>query len=214
MTTLQNASGTTLTMSSQEIATLTGKDKTNIHRDIKEQIIKSLYGKADSNLNDLQIQGLTIEYDARGYWKNVHMDRYHTDILISGYEVKYRAAIIKRMMELEAKQKPLTRLEQLKLEVEREEQRLVMIEEIKEKTKVIEHKQVLTDDSTEYASIKRMKLFNPNLRCSGMLLKRVSENAGYAVPEVYSHYASGTVKTYHRDIWELLYPESDFPDSQ
>lgn len=96
-------------MSSTEIAELTGKEKKTIHRDIKEQILVNLYGydfKDGTELHHLKIQGLEIDFDSRGYWKEVLLDRYHTDILISGYEVKYRAAIVKRWHELE--NKPLT----------------------------------------------------------------------------------------------------------
>lgn len=58
------------------------------------------------NLDHQQIQGITITLDERNYWKEVLLDRYHTDILISGYEVKYRAAIVKRWHELEANTPP------------------------------------------------------------------------------------------------------------
>lgn len=95
------------TMSSREIAELTGKEKANVHRDIKSQLLFGLYGLDPSNLNHEQIQGLTIIPDERGYWSEVQLDRYHTDILVSGYEVKYRAKIIKRWHELENQtQKP------------------------------------------------------------------------------------------------------------
>jgi phage regulator Rha-like protein/phage antirepressor YoqD-like protein len=95
------------TMSSREIAELTGKEKANVHRDIKSQLLSGLYGLDPSNLNHEQIQGLTIIPDERGYWFEVQLDRYHTDILVSGYEVKYRAKIIKRWHELENQiQKP------------------------------------------------------------------------------------------------------------
>ena len=55
---------TEITMTSTEIAALTGKEKFNIHKDIKEQILKGLYGLEDaSNCNDQQIQGLIIEFN-------------------------------------------------------------------------------------------------------------------------------------------------------
>ena len=99
---------TTKTMSSTEIAELTGKEKSNIHRDIKEQLFFNLYEIDASDLKDGQIQGLTVVLDERGYWKEVLLDKYHTDILVSGYEVKYRAAIVKRWHELEQTTKPKT----------------------------------------------------------------------------------------------------------
>jgi anti-repressor protein len=101
---MKELSAVTTTMSSTEIAKLTGKEKTNIHRDVKSQILIGLYGlKDDSYLNDNKIQGVTVVLDNRDYWSEVLLDKYHTDILISGYEVKYRAAIVKRWHELEHK---------------------------------------------------------------------------------------------------------------
>ena len=201
-----------ITMTSTEIAELTGKEKFNIHRDIKDQLLIQLYSIENASiLKDEPIQGLIIEYDERGYWKQVHLDRYHTDILITGYETKYRAAVIKRMHELEALlNKPMTRLERLKAEVEAEEQRLVMLEQVKQQAKVIASKRVLTDDGEEYFTVQRMRVINPNTRPSGKLLRRISEAQNYTVFTVYSHYSNTEVQTYHKDIWELCYPDIEY----
>ncbi len=87
----------TETMSSTEIAKLTGKEKSNIHRDIKAQLLDELYGlKDDSKMNDHKVQGIAIIVDKRGYWSEVHLDREHTLTLITGYDVKARHAINKR----------------------------------------------------------------------------------------------------------------------
>ena len=88
-------------MTSTEIALLTGKRKSDIHVDIKQQLLLGLYGIDGGDFHHEQIQGLMIVLDNRGYWSEVNLDRYHTDILVSGYEVKYRAAIVKRWHELE-----------------------------------------------------------------------------------------------------------------
>ena len=90
------------TMSSTEIAALVEKEKFNVHRDIKTQILKGLYDlEDDSNLNDKQIQGVTVSMDARGYIQEYHLDKEHTLTLITGYDVKKRHAINKRWLELE-----------------------------------------------------------------------------------------------------------------
>ena len=117
------------TMSSTELAEMTGKQKTNIHRDIKVQLLIGLYGlEDDSKLNDVKIQGLTVVLDNRGYWQEVYLDREHTLTLITGYDVKARHAINKRWMELEGQttqpttKSPteLSRLEILQLALESE----------------------------------------------------------------------------------------------
>jgi anti-repressor protein len=95
-----------IVMSSREIAELTGKDIGNIHRDIKAQLVVGLYGadiEDDSNLNHIDIKGVFVNHDKRGYIKEILLNRYHSDILVSGYEVKYRAAIVRRWHELENK---------------------------------------------------------------------------------------------------------------
>jgi phage antirepressor YoqD-like protein len=92
------------TMSSREIAELTNKRHDHVLRDIKTQLYAGLYEvNFDSpNLGYQSIQGLTVvvdDYTKRT--KEILLDRYHTDILVSGYDVKYRAAIVKRWHELE-----------------------------------------------------------------------------------------------------------------
>ena len=55
---------TEITMTSTEIAELTGKEKKHIHEAIKEQLLHQLYDIEDGRKQDHeQIQGLIIEYD-------------------------------------------------------------------------------------------------------------------------------------------------------
>ena len=89
------------TMTSTEIAKLTGKEKKHIHRDIKEQLLLGLYGIDGPKMDLIDIKGISVILADNGFWSEVNLDRYHTDILVSGYEVKYRAAIVKRWHELE-----------------------------------------------------------------------------------------------------------------
>lgn len=101
------------TMSSTEIAELTGKQKKHIHQDIKDQLFGNLYDLKDGqDLDHQQIKGITVVLDNRGYWSEVMLDREHTLTLITGYDVKARHTINKRWIELEtAQQKPMTQLE-------------------------------------------------------------------------------------------------------
>jgi phage antirepressor YoqD-like protein len=92
------------TMSSIEIAQLTDKNHPDVMRDIRVQLYTALYGHQFDKANLLypSIQGLTAILDAQTKrTKEILLDKYHTDILVSGYEVKYRAAIVKRWHELE-----------------------------------------------------------------------------------------------------------------
>lgn len=50
-----------------------------------------------------KIQGVAPIFDDRGYVTEFLLDRRHTEILITGYDVKRRAAVIDRWFELESK---------------------------------------------------------------------------------------------------------------
>lgn len=109
----------TLTMSSREIADLTGKELSNVHRDIRA-MIGALVGMADGTsdgksldwkmtkdsmmpfLNHEQIQGVAIDWDYRGYAAEIHLTKSLTMTLVSGYSVNIRKAIVDRWLQLEA----------------------------------------------------------------------------------------------------------------
>jgi phage regulator Rha-like protein len=84
----------TLTMSSREIAELTGKRHDNIVRDIRNMLAE--LGDA-SDLRDV-----VETKDARGYTDRFNLPKDLTITLVSGYNVQMRYAITKRWMELEA----------------------------------------------------------------------------------------------------------------
>ncbi|ECY1035020.1 transcriptional regulator [Salmonella enterica] len=96
-------------MSSREIAELTGKNKSDVHVDIWN-ILKQLYSieKDDGNFHHHKNQqvmvmtGVIICFDNRGYVSEFLLDRRHTEILITGYDIKRRAAVIDRWFALES----------------------------------------------------------------------------------------------------------------
>ncbi|WP_274725860.1 Rha family transcriptional regulator [Xenorhabdus bovienii] len=98
-----------VTMSSREIAKLTGKEHKNIIRDIWE-MLNQLYQvqKDGSNLSHNKNQQVTLVdgviaiIDNRGYVSEFLLDRRHTEILITGYDVQRRAAVIDRWFALES----------------------------------------------------------------------------------------------------------------
>lgn len=113
------AMASTATMSSGEIAELTGKDHSHVMRDIRAML--ELLKK------DASIFG-GIYQDAYGRGKPCfNLPKRETLILISGYSVAMRARIIDRWQELEAQQaKPveLSRMDILKLAMESEQARI------------------------------------------------------------------------------------------
>lgn len=99
----------TAMMSSKEIANLTSKDHGSVVvRDIWV-MVDQLYGiKKDAanlqhnkNQSVTVVNGLDVKVDARGYIYEFQLDRRHTEILITGYDVKRRAAVIDRWFQLE-----------------------------------------------------------------------------------------------------------------
>lgn len=98
--TMLPANQTQQTMSSREIAELIGKQVGHVHRDIA-----SMLAQIDHpNLDHL------IERDGRGYIHQYHLPRRECEILVTGYDVRRRAAVIDRWITLETKQPPIDAL--------------------------------------------------------------------------------------------------------
>lgn len=138
-------------MGSQEIAKLTSKKHTHVIRDIWV-MLEQLYSikKDEPNLGHYKnqeitlIEGVIAVIDSRGYVSEIKLDRRHTEILISGYDVIRRAAIIDRWHALEtgrakpaAAQPVLSKMEILQMAMESEAGRIAEKEraDIAERTK-------------------------------------------------------------------------------
>ncbi|MBV2132029.1 phage antirepressor KilAC domain-containing protein [Pseudomonas sp. MAP12] len=89
-----------VTMSSIEIAELTGKEHKNVIRDIR-----AMRGELEKDGSDLS-HDIREELDARGYAVCIHLTREMTELLLTGYSVSLRLKVIRRLNELEAKQAP------------------------------------------------------------------------------------------------------------
>ncbi|MDR5616857.1 phage antirepressor KilAC domain-containing protein [Arsenophonus sp.] len=100
-----------VTMSSSEIAELTGKKKADVHVDIWNMLFQ-LYSisKDDGFFYHVKNQlvtikeGIYVTFDVRGYVSEFSIDRYHSEVLVTGYDVKRRAAVIKPWFCLETSQ--------------------------------------------------------------------------------------------------------------
>jgi phage antirepressor YoqD-like protein len=112
-----------LTMSSREIADLTGKDHSNVMRDIRHML--------DALKKDaLSFEG--IYQDAYGREKPCfNLDRELTMTLVSGYDIQLRHRVVTRLSELESQQQPtslnpanLSRLQLIELAMQAEQERI------------------------------------------------------------------------------------------
>ncbi|WP_241606908.1 phage antirepressor KilAC domain-containing protein [Rosenbergiella epipactidis] len=106
----------TLTMTSREIAEVTGKEHKNVKRDIENM------------LNELNEDALTFEriyIDSMNRKQTEYvLDKEHTECLVTGYSAMLRMKVIKRMHELEEKTRvPQTLPEALRLAADLAEQK-------------------------------------------------------------------------------------------
>ena len=83
-----------VTMTSREIAELTGKDLSHIHRDIRAML--------DELSDDPNLDHVREDKDSRGYTTTFHLPKRECLILVSGYSVQLRAKIVDRWQELES----------------------------------------------------------------------------------------------------------------
>lgn len=100
------------TMSSREIAELTGKEHSNVKRDISAMVLQLNY--PDKLLKDCpvfdpsELRGHNIKLSSFKHAGNTYdellLDEEYTLLLVSGYKVSLRQKIIKRWQELESKQ--------------------------------------------------------------------------------------------------------------
>lgn len=96
-----------LTMSSREIAELTGKQVSHIHRDFKVMAAELGFPAEGILMPSPNMDlGFSYELDSQNRISTINLNRDLTITLVSGYNAKLRMAIIKRWQELESQQAP------------------------------------------------------------------------------------------------------------
>ncbi len=215
------------TMSSREIAELTGKRHDHVLRDIRAMLVE-LHGEVgvpsfkDTHCNEQNGQIYPI----------FNLPKRETLILVSGYSVELRARIIDRWQELEqqqAKTTPvaeLSRLDILRLAMESEEARIkaeaerdhavatkAQIGNQREATAMatasaasrkMERLAIELDESRKWASIKRMEMAYHGQKFDWRNLKEAAAEMGIATRKIFdANY--GTVNAYHADVWVEAY---------
>lgn len=195
------------TMSSKEIAKLTGKEHKHVIRDIN--LMLSELTKDGPNLGHEQNQAVTEEKDARGYTLQFNLPKRETLILVSGYSIALRAKVIDRWQELEAMQPKafpkdyISALEAF-LETQKEKERL-LAENAKLNT--------LIDNEFGYCSILRAACFLEvhESAFNWRVLKSHTQLLGLEVKQVPSpRFAYQNL--YPLRAFRECYPQFDFDD--
>lgn len=209
---------TAQTMSSREIAELTGTD----HRHVLEKIRSTLEECGISTA------GFSALYKADNGKMNpcFNLPRRECDLIIAGYSAKYRLAIIDRWQELEdanksnapsinfanpaeaarafADQYEARMLaEKTKTEIGCRREATAMntaSQAVKKVTKL----EIELDQSKQYATVKRMEMIYHGQKFSWRLLKSTGLEMDVHPIEIFdANY--GTVKAYHADVWKEAY---------
>lgn len=216
-----------LTMSSREIAELTGKRHDHVLRDIRAMLVE-LYGEGgvpsfeDTHCNEQNGQIYPI----------FSLPKRETLILVSGYSVELRARIIDRWQELEQQQeKPqtvseLSRMDILRLAMDAEEARIkaeaerdhavatkaqighqreaTAMAKASAATRKVERLSIELDESRKWASVKRMEMAYHGQKFDWRILKEAAAEMGIAPRKIFdANY--GTVNAYHADVWTEAY---------
>ena len=195
------ANTTPATMSSREIAELTGKRHDHVLRDIRTML---------SELQDAPDMGNAIEEkDARGYTACFHLDRELTQTLITGYSIPLRHKVIQRLNELESgggqqlatiKDPQLAAMVTMLTQLD-----VVKQEQAAQRSEMAEIRAKLTATPDEhytvagYASLRGISLDTKRANLLGRKAAKVSREHGVDIGKAHSA-IYGEVNTYHVDV--------------
>jgi phage regulator Rha-like protein len=88
------------TMSSLEIAELTGKEHKQVLRDIRN-MLSDLYEIEGTKMYPTDVKGVSVEFAENGMTRQIALDEEHTLTLVTGYSVALRKKVIARWKFLE-----------------------------------------------------------------------------------------------------------------
>lgn len=196
------ANTTPTTMSSREIAELTGKEHKNIIRDIREML--DALKKDGSNLSHV-----LEDKDVRGYTVCFHLDRELTQTLITGYSIPLRHKVIQRLNELESgggqqlatiKDPQLAAMVTMLTQLD-----VVKQEQVAQRSEIADIRAKLTATPDEYytvagyASLRGISIDTKRANLLGRKASKISKEHGIDIGKAHSA-IHGTVNTYHVDI--------------
>jgi len=205
------------TMSSLEIAKLTGKDHADVLKDIRKVLIEVEID--EGKFSAIYLDSMNREKPC------YNLPRRECDLVIAGYSAKYRLAIIDRWIELESKnvktplqlareqvilyerleatQAALSMAVQTKAEIGTRREATAM-NTASQAVKKAASLEIALDKSMSYSTIKRMEMLHHGLKFNWRILKSAGTQMGIDSIDVFdANY--GTIKAYHADVWLEAY---------
>ena len=192
-----------MTMSSLEIAKLTGKEHFNVLVDIRKML-------EELELGDLKFQDTYLSAQKK-QMPCFNLPKRECFILVSGYNLKLRAAIIDRWQELENQSKPsmpttyIAALEALIASEKAKELALLQVDEL----------QVELDESKAYCTIKRFAFYN-KIDWRDLSWKKLKAAhiriTGEDVHKIFDANFPDGVNAYHKEAYAEVYPTLEYPD--
>lgn len=210
---------TALTMTSREIAELTGKDHKNIIRDIETTLLQA-------EIDALKFEHIYIDTQNRSQ-REYRLPKRECDLVISGYSVKYRLAIIDRWHELENKpaknqilvpdfSNPAEAARAWAAQYEAAQLAIATKAEIGSRreatamntaSQAVKHANKLEielDRSKQFSSVKRMEMLYHGQKFNWRELKSTCALMGLEPIDIFdANY--GTVKAWPADVWREVY---------
>ena len=211
-----------VTMTSREIAELTGKNHADVMRDIRIMVDQLTKAEMLSCANSTTYAGK----DGRQY-PQYELDKDTCLTLLLGYDAVARMKVVKRWQELEAAAAPSlpnfsspaeaarawaleyearVHAEATKAEIGSRREATAM-NTASQAVKKAAHLERELDKSKEYASVKRMEMLYHGTSFNWRLLKSTAAEMGVPAIDVFdANY--GTVKAYHASVWMEAYAVS------
>ena len=184
------------TMSSLEIAVITGK----AHNDVKKDV-RRILEECEIDLGKFShIQKNHQNQDVEVY----NLPKRECTLIVAGYSAKYRLAIIDRWIELESKlNKPMSHLEvSLKLLQEQERQGVQLVA----LTAKVDAMQESYFSVQGYANLHKIKIDHVTCNKLGRKSSKMSREDGAKIGKA-KHQIFGEVNTYHEDILKDVFDE-------
>ena len=203
------------TMSSREIAALTGKSHFNVLADVRKML-------AELEEDELKFQAIYFDSMNREQVEYA-LTRELTDVLLTGYSAKLRRAVIVRWQELEKtvassaiampdfsnpvlaarawadqyEARMLSDATKAEIGSRREATAMNTASQAVRKANSLEAQ---LDRSKQYATVKRMEMLYHGQKFNWRLLKSAASEMNIPAIDVFdANY--GTVKAYHADVW-------------